>query len=255
MLYQEITDFVDCHVPDSQSSSVAYSVLFGNYDRPPKLPARSGLKCFLFTDRPDLAPKPWQPVLVDSSRFGPRRTGRYFKCLGHRLFSEAHQSIYFDASFTFLKPLPNLLERYSDAQFTLFQHGERNDINAEAEACIRQGKDDRDVIDAQVERYRAEGLPSPSSCYSTGVLLRDFTDPLVIAVNEAWCAEILAWSTRDQISLPFVLWRLGLKPDVIEGDVFYNRYLVPRPHAGTRLDQQLKRTIALYLYRSRILRR
>lgn len=251
----DIIDFVGQHSPGVTDRSLAYSVLFGNYDTPPKILSDEELNFFMFTDQPEKVSKPWIAIYVDPSTFGPQRTNRYFKCLAHILFPKTQRCIYIDASFSTLKPLSLLLQIYDKSRFALFRHPERDDVTEEAEACKRQGKDDSEVLDAQLERYRAVGLPSPSSCYNGGVLIRDLSDSTVISINEAWCDEIAVGSVRDQISLPFVLWRFGLEPDIIEGNINYNQYLVPRAHKAVPLAAKLKRSVALGLYRLGLLQR
>ena len=251
----DIIDFVGQYSPGVTDRSVAYSVLFGDYDTPPKISTEEEFDFFMFTDQPERVPKPWRAIYVNPSIFGQQRTNRYFKCLAHILFPKTQSCIYLDASFSLLKPLTLFLQAYDKSRFALFRHPDRDDVTEEAEVCKRQGKDDSEVLDAQIERYRAVGLPSPSSCYNGGGLIRDLTDPTVISINEAWCDEITAGSVRDQISLPFVLWRFGLEPDLIEGNINYNQYLVPRAHKAVPFTAKLKRSVALGLYRLGLLYR
>jgi hypothetical protein len=214
-----------------------------------------GIDCFLLTDRPNVAPACWQAIFIDPEIFGAQRTVRYLKCLGHRLFPEVSQSVYFDASFKLLSSIDQLLSDHKDVRFAIFRHAQRDDIDAEADACNLMKKDDHSIMQTQIQRYRKQGLPSPSSCYAGGVLIRRLDDPAVKAVNEAWCAEIWAGSVRDQISLPYVLWRLDFRPDIIEGDVFYNRYLIPLPHLQSPLSMRWKRLFSIWLYQLGILHR
>ena len=251
----QIGEFVASHAPIAPRNAVAYSVLFGGYDRPPHAVHTAGIDYFIFTDRPDSVSAPWRAIRVDANKYGPQRTGRYFKCLGHRLFPMADRSIYFDASFMFVSPLKRLLNDHAGVKFGLFRHLNHSDISAEAESCIRQSQDDPNTLMQQVSRYRQEGLPEPSECFATGVLIRDLSDPAVRKVNEMWCQEIVQGSVRDQISLPYVFWKQGFRPSAIQGDVFYNKYLVPRPHTNAQLLKRVKRSIALRLYLMGILKR
>lgn len=251
----EVVSFVKRHAPEVVLPTVAYSVLFGGYDKPPPALEHAEIDYILFTDHAQSVPPPWRVIRVDPMKFGPRRTGRYFKCLGHHLFPFANKSVYFDASFAPLKPLEHLFSDHDSVRFGLFNHRNHCDISDEAVACTQQGKDNADILKHQVARYRDEGLPHPSGCFATGVLLRDLTNPAVAAVNEAWCAEILVGSVRDQISLPYVFWKNDFRPDFIKGDVFYNNYLVPRPHVGASLQMRVKRAAALQLYRFGVLKR
>jgi hypothetical protein len=38
-----------------------------------------------------------------------------------------------------------------------------------------------------------------------------------VALNEAWWEEMTRGSVRDQVSLPYVCWKAGLRWDVIPG--------------------------------------
>jgi len=251
----EVFRFVATHAPRVTSPVIAYSVLFGDYDTLPRIPEVAGIDFILFTDCSAPRPPPWKVVFVDSKRYGPRRTGRYFKCLGHHLFPAVGKSVYLDASFMLLRPLDKFISDYEGFRFGLFEHMRHFDISDEAQACIKQGKDAPAVIKDQVARYRAEGLLNPSGCYATGVLMRDLSDPEVAEVNEAWCEEIARGSVRDQISLPYVFWKKAFLPDIFPGDVFYNRYLVPRPHAGASFQQRMRRSAALQAFRLGLLKR
>src|SRR5205814_5569035 len=74
-------------------------------------------------------------------------------------------------------------------------------------ACIELEKDDPAVIRRQIEQYRSEGMPENYGLAAGTVLMRRHRDAAVIGVMEAWWAEIMQHSVRDQISLPFVAWR------------------------------------------------
>lgn len=246
---KEVTSFVKTHAPEVIRQKVAYSVLFGGYDSLPKVENDDNIDYIIFTDSLKKVPMPWQVVLVDSNRFGIKKTSRYFKSLAHYLFPMAKQSIYFDSSFTFINPLNQLLQDYRDVRFGLFNHPYHRDFLDEAAACARQGKANASVIERQIADYKSAGLPELSGCYAGGVLLRNLQDSAVKSVNETWCVEIARWSERDQISLPYAFWLCGLQPDIIEGDIFFNKYLVPRAHLSSRLTAKIKRSIAIKAYK------
>ena len=46
----------------------------------------------------------------------------------------------------------------------------------------------------------------------TGLLVRDNENDLIRTMNEMWMEENLRWTYQDQISLPYVLWKLGITP-------------------------------------------
>jgi hypothetical protein len=64
------------------------------------------------------------------------------------------------------------------------------------------------IIDAQIARYRAEGLPESSGLIEAPILLRRHT-PAVARLNAAWWAELARGSRRDQLSFNYASWKLG----------------------------------------------
>ena len=49
-------------------------------------------------------------------------------------------------------------------------------IYEEAKACISLGKDSREVIREQINRYRSEGYPKNIGMVETGIMLRKHND-------------------------------------------------------------------------------
>lgn len=252
--FRDIKELVSSFAPGCADEKVAYSVLFGAYDSVPKI-STNGVKHFLFTDSDDNYPQSWNVIRVRGSDISPQRLGRYFKILGHLLFPYAKKSLYFDASFDFFMPSEKLISDFSDSDFSLFYHGKRVDYREEASACIDLRKDDPFLINRQVCHYEKFKIDYPSGCYSTGILLRNLTNNDVMQLNDLWAAEVVSWSVRDQISLPICFRRLGVDPNVISGDVFYNDYAVPRAHVSSSVAAKIKRQLAINLYRFGLHRR
>ena len=92
----------------------------------------------------------------------------------------------------------------------MFRHHERRSIYEEAEACKAYGLDRAEVIDAQIARYWAEGLPESSGLIEAPILLRRRT-PAVARLNTAWWAELARASRRDQLSFNYESWKLGFR--------------------------------------------
>ena len=73
----------------------------------------------------------------------------------------------------------------------------RRSVHEEAWACTARDFDRAQVIDAEIARYRAEGLPEASGLIEAPILLRRHT-PVVSRLNAAWWME-LACSRRDRL--------------------------------------------------------
>src|SRR5690606_3559345 len=72
----------------------------------------------------------------------------------------------------------------------------------------------------QIEHYR---LVSPESLAAQtlwgGMLARRHTDPLVREVQTIWWEQVLRYSRRDQLSLPYALQAARLAPTVHRFDI------------------------------------
>lgn len=84
------------------------------------------------------------------------------------------------------------------------------------EATIRPPKYADEPLDAQCDFYRSEGFPEHYGLWECGVQARDMTVPLVEEFGKVWMQEVLDWSTQDQVSCGYALWKTGLTPDLLD---------------------------------------
>jgi len=82
------------------------------------------------------------------------------------------------------------------------------------------------------QQLRCEGFPEHAGLFENGILFRSHT-PLAAQINEQWWRYYLQVSRRDQLTLRYVLWHLGidltylLPPDQTPRHSEYFRYI---PH-------------------------
>jgi hypothetical protein len=159
----------------------------------------------------------WELVPLTSSDADPRRRAKYPKVLPHRLFAEADYSLWIDGSVLAVAPfgLERLVDVFLDtADLCVFAHSRRGCAYEEASYCSALGLDDSETIRAQMSRYAAEGFPLRAGLGEASVILRRHTAAMA-EFNELWWREIEHGSSRDQLSLPYVVWKTGLS---------YNRF-------------------------------
>lgn len=220
--------------------TVAYTAICGGRDhlRHTGRPRPGGFVCF--TDDPP----PATPYLgwdirpsIDMYR-DPRLDAKRHQVLAHESFPDVDVSCYLDGSHGLAERLTveGLAAEYLGyADLACFEHSERDCAYAEAAVCIERGRDDPDVIRAQMARYRAEGFPEHWGLPAITLLLRRHTAP-IRAVNTAWWQEIMTGSYRDQLSFPYVCWRLGLRWETIPGNPFTSPLCHYVPH-GTLISE------------------
>jgi len=156
----------------------------------------------------------WEQRIVDP-KWGSRRTARRCKILSHHYLQDADAWIWVDANVRArIHPLL-LMEKYTE-ELIGQRHWRRKCLYEEAEACVQLEKDSPEMLRAQVERYRQDGMPEKWGLCQTQVLIRRNT-AAIQRLNRMWWNEIKRGSCRDQVSLPWVCWKLGMRWDNILG--------------------------------------
>ena len=153
-----------------------------------------------------------------------RRTARYHKCLPHLVLPPHQKSLWVDGNLTFknVNPLTDIVNVYlSDGvDVATFRHADRQCVYQEEHACVLFRKDHADIMRAQVNKYKTEGYPTYNGLAETGCLVRRNND-IVKEFNNTWWSEIEQHSFRDQLSFPYVCWKLGVRYNHI-GDGEWN---------------------------------
>lgn len=194
------------------SEHVIYSCIFGGRDRlhEPACEIPPGVRMVVFTDDEMLRSERWEIVHVPFHH-NPRFLARRFKLLSHEIFPDAAATLWLDALFT----LRNLGDVFDwPHQFALHPHPRRTCVFEEIIAVKRNRQDDPATLRRVEARYEAEGFPIHHGLWMSGVLFRRHT-PAVKQFNEQWWAELSENSIRDQISLPYLLWKTGLEFETV----------------------------------------
>lgn len=194
----------------SPGDTVVYTAIFDDYDvlTDPREPnERVDYVCF--TDDPGLTSEVWEIEHVQEEELPPNELNRQLKILPHQnaILSQYEYSVYVDGNIHLTGDIESLLEKYRELDFACPAHNKRDCVYDEAEACIESSKGDPSEIDEQMSRYRAEGLPEDRGLGETSVLFRRHSDPELQALLEDWWEEFNRGASRDQLSLPYVLWK------------------------------------------------
>lgn len=193
---------------------VTFTAIFGGYDtlQPAKYPSL----CFM-----DGGTKPvrgWEYRTIFSGR-PPKWANRHCKLLVEDHI-DAEYSIYHDGNIQLQMDPREVVGRWlKGADIAVFAHPDRKCVYDEGEACIAQHKAPAGKVHPQMARYQREGYPKNNGLAACWVVVRRHT-AAVRRFNEAWWAEYGAGAQRDQLSFNYVCWKLGLKYNVIPGNLF-----------------------------------
>jgi O-antigen biosynthesis protein len=150
----------------------------------------------------------WCSPTIATSRL---LAGRY-KLHPHLAFPDVEYTLWIDASHQLKtsSAVQGALDCAGSTGVAVHTHPARPCIYAEADASIPMRKYQDQPIREQVEAYREEGHPRDWGLWACGVIasIRGPMDEIF----DAWWDENVKWSYQDQISLPVVCRRAGVRP-------------------------------------------
>ncbi|XP_020235423.1 uncharacterized protein LOC109815190 [Cajanus cajan] len=159
----------------------------------------------------------WRVVVVQDLPFADQRlNGKIPKMLSHRLFPQAKYSIWVDSKSQFRRDPLGVLEALlwrTNTILALSEHGARSSVYDEAKAVVKKNKAKPEEVEVQLNQYRKDGLPEDKrfngkkALCEASVIVRKHT-PLTNLLMCVWFNEVVRFTSRDQLSFPYVLWRL-----------------------------------------------
>ena len=152
----------------------------------------------------------WQVKGLQFTELDDVRNQRWHKTHPHVLFPEYQKSIYIDANINILdSKLFDAVDKIiqEDKLIAIPAHPARNCLYDELIACIELGKDNEAVMRSQVELIKADSFPKGYGLFENCIIYRNHDDRQVKVIMEDWWWWIKNYSRRDQLSLPYVLWK------------------------------------------------
>ncbi|XP_004147797.1 uncharacterized protein LOC101206879 isoform X2 [Cucumis sativus] len=159
----------------------------------------------------------WRVVVVRDLPFSDQRlNGKIPKMLGHRLFPNVKYSIWVDSKSQFRRDPLGVFEALlwrSNSELAISQHGARSSVYDEAEAVVKKHKATPEEVDVQIKQYRHDQFPDDKrfnghkALAEASVIVREHS-PVVNLFMCLWFNEVVRFTSRDQLSFPYVLWRL-----------------------------------------------
>lgn len=196
-----------------------YTVISNDHDTV-KPVTIGGIPHYLFTDNPNTQAKGW--IIVPIEKTEDCRLQRKIKILGHPEIDKYDITLYTDASMTLRPTVTQLLRTYKGG-FVIGNHATRNCVYAEGLAVKKLKKAPAELVNKQIAEYYENDFPVNFGMWSSGFMIRDkSTKPMC----ELWHSKLAEHSHRDQLSLPWALWKTGTKPQVVR----YEQFVSMTPH-------------------------
>lgn len=191
-----------------------YTSLYGNYDtiKPVKF-ANPNCDYFIFTDQFVPQKSGWIPK---DARF-PKEIvhapdnmkNRYCKMNAHLLFPEYEYSIYLDSKIELKYDIFPLIGKLGEYSIGMYYHSHRDCIYKECNAVIECKKADRREVIEWEKYLRTQGFPEHFGLTENCVIVRKHNDCTCVEIMENWWTVFQNGVKRDQLSLMYILWKLG----------------------------------------------
>ncbi len=180
-----------------------------------------GVDYIAFVDKKHEGCDVWeQRVALDftlDDRFNGRRNAKIYKVMPQMFLPDYDYWFWVDSTHSVMIHPKEIIEKYlGDSEIGLWKHTDRDCAYSEANIIKNLNYDHIDLVDRQIEYYKSVGYPVNNGLYELPVSIRKNTDKIKI-LNMRWWEQICRYSSRDQISMPFVLWKTGIQPKLLPG--------------------------------------
>lgn len=216
------------------SKIVIYTAIFNNYDwlkEPVIIP--HGIDFICYTDSPNLKSKHWKIIPVDLNGKSPSLMNREIKLLyPYTELKEYDYSLYVDGSMMIKGDVGRFLSKYVVENPILmnFKHLNKDCLFTEIDYCIQRGRGNAEKLAEQREIYGKEGMPEHFGLSDNKILLRDNHSELGEKMMKEWYHHVVTYSGRDQVCLPYILYKNKQKYSFFEENIEKNPFFETWPH-------------------------
>lgn len=216
-----------------EKKAVIYTAITGEYDdliEPAFTDANIRYICV--TNNDNLKSDVWEILKIKDVSLSNVMLARRIKLLPWEYFeSDNELNIWVDANLPIKGDLLEYAGMYMhDKGMLCFPHSDRCCICDEAAAVITHRPDVKKDVILQTAEYMKKGMPMDFGLYETGCMVRDFSNPKVKKLMLDWWNEIVKYTYRDQISLPYVCWKNKYLPDICDQSIWWNKWIGVNKH-------------------------
>ena len=201
----------------SREKIAVYTSIFGGYDHVLE-PAWKPDNCdfYIITDQDIDSKSTWKKIEPDADVLKDLNSNalrnRYYKMFPHKVkeLKGYKYSIYIDGNIKPVSDLTELVNRISEYGLSFHRHSSRDCVYEEANVCVMSKKEKQTNVDEHMSYLEKEHFPKKYGMLECNVIVRDHSSDIMKAIMQDWWNEFLQHSKRDQLSLPFVLYKHGI---------------------------------------------
>lgn len=215
-----------------------YTCIVGDYDRL-KEPffTQDNVDYYLFTDKKYIESNNWIIKEIPNSlkhMYNNTLINRYIKFHPNEFLKGYDYCIYIDGNVNIFSNIEPMIEKVNcKLGIAMHKHSTRDCIYLESKTCQILRKGNIENLEKQVQQYYKEGMPKNYGLLEATMIISDLNNYNSIDILNKWWDEFYnSRSLRDQIALPYILWRNGYKIDDI-GILGNNIYTNPKVRVDT----------------------
>lgn len=214
---------------------VIYTVITNQYDNLIKIPNFKGWDKIAFIDTNINDSKGWEVRQIEKSD-NPIQQSRDYKIRSHIYLYNYDLVCYIDGNQLLLKEPPS--------SPIFFRHTRRKNIFEEAKQLIINGRFSAEYINPQIKYYKDQGF-NENGLYLNGFFVRDHS-PEINTLHEIWYAETLRFTPRDQLTLPYAIYKTGIKPKNIVDEKIRHTYSKVIANTGSGSSNNVRGHTMIY---------
>lgn len=207
----------------SDERIAVYTVIYGSYDKllePMCCPDNCDF--YLISDhieppkesawkKYDISPETAEKI----SGMNDIQRNRYMKMLPQLLFPDYRYSVYLDGNIQLVTDPTEFINHMPGYGISLHRHVSRDCVYDEAEAILEQNKAPQKVMKELVRFLKKEGMPEHYGLLECPVIVRDHKNKDLVELMEAWWEMFEIYPYRDQMLLPYLLYKRGISVDEV----------------------------------------
>jgi hypothetical protein len=140
-----------------------------------------------------------------------RRNAKTYKILSSIMFPDYEYIIWGDGNHQLKVDPQKIIDEYgADYDIYLFKHPDRNCLYVEMSAVVQWKLDYKNLVEEQFKFYKSKGMPDNFGLYEMSTFIIKNSHHIK-EFQLMWWEQIMKYSSRDQISLPYCLWKMDGK--------------------------------------------
>lgn len=217
---------------DTHDKRIAvYTCIVGNYDFPIEPIFQStNIDYFIFSDN-KVESTIWKRKEIPENLINMDNTllNRYIKMHPFEFFSDYDFAVYVDGNVKIVGDVSEMINLLNpQIGLGLHKHARRDSIYNEAKVLNIYKKGNKNQINEQVSFYRKNKFPHKYGMLEATIIISEISNETAKQIMLEWWEEFFSRkSYRDQLSLPYILWKKNITIDDV-GVLGNNLYKNPK---------------------------